>query len=243
MKTLKSHFEALRNEEHLQFQSEIKTLIEQYDAAKLGIEPQFRQFMEQYTNEVNAINVITKSATSDQLVQVDNERDEIFRGLSDTVKANLNHRNPAKRDAATRLKVLFDFYGNVARKPYNEETTAIVKIVSELNGKYGADSEVIGLKEWIADLESKNNEFDALMKIRFTEGATKLDVAMKSTRVEIDSINREIATMLDALMLVNGSQAYEPFVREYNARVEKYEQTLAMRKGRNAVKAAAINEN
>lgn len=243
MKTLKSTFSALRNEEHLQFQNELKALVEQYGASKLGIDSQFNKYLILYSNEMSAINTIRKSATSDQLIAVDDERDEAFRGLSDSVKANLNHRNEIKREAATRLSILFNFYGNIARKPYDEETASIFKLISELKGSYSAYCTTLDLGEWIADLESKNNEFDALMKNRYSEGAAKFDIEMKATRVEIDTAVRSITTMLDALVLVNGSAAYEPFIREYNARVEKYEKTLVTRQGRNTVKIAppAVN--
>lgn len=239
MKTLKSSFAALRNEEHFQFQNEFKALVEQHDADKLGIAPLFEKYLVLYSDEINSLNVIRKSATSDQLTAVDNERDAVFRGLSDTIKANRNHRNEAKRDAATRLSILFNQYGNVARKPYDEETAAIIKLLSELKGTYAADSATIELGEWIDDLESKNNEFDRLMKSRYSEGAAKSDVVMKAVRLEIDASVRDINNMLDALMLVNGAAAYEPFVKEYNARVDKYENTLATRRGRNTAKTSA----
>lgn len=243
MKTLKSNFANLRNEEHFQFQNEFKSLVEQHGPDKLGIEPLFQQYLQLYSDETNAINVIRKSATSDELAIVDNERDLVFRGLADTIKANINHRKEAKRVAASRLSILLNAYGNVARKPYNEETAAIIKLVSELKDTYANDCAAIDLGEWIADLESTNSAFDVLMKSRYTEGAAITDLKMKSTRIEIDKLVREITTFLDALILVNGSTAYAPFVREYNARVEKYEMILAARVGRNAAKRATAEIN
>ena len=243
MKTLKSNFTALHNEEHFQFQNELKALTEQFGADALGISNLFAKYLRLYSDEANALNVIRKSATSDQLTVVDGERDEVFSGLSATIKACLNHRNEAKREAATQLNIVFNQYGNVARKPYNEETAAIQKLLSELKGSYSAYCITLDLGEWIADLEAKNNEFESLMKSRFTEGATKLDIAMRQARTDIDVVVREITTMLDALMLVNGATAYEPFVKEYNARVEKYENTLAARKGRLAAKMPPVGLN
>lgn len=132
MKTLKSSFAALRNKEHFQFQNVFKALVELHDAEKLGMAPLFEKYLVLYSDETNALNVIRKSATSDQLTAIDNERDEVFRGLSDTINAYQKHRNEAKRDAATRLSILFNQY----RKPYDEETAAIIKLVSELKGTY-----------------------------------------------------------------------------------------------------------
>jgi hypothetical protein len=234
MKTTKINLANLRNEEHFQLQTEFKDLITQFDPKTLNIETDYTAYLPLYKQEEEALLVVRQSANTEKLIEADIERDDIFRGLSDAVKSSLNHFNPDKCAAGMRLQILLDRYGNVARKPYNEETAAIYKLVVEIQGEYATEAETIALTDWVTELNIKNLAFDALMKSRFAEDATKTELRMKQVRTDVDTAFRSIANRLDALMLVNGAKGYEAFVREFNSRVEKYNNTLAQRKGRNA---------
>lgn len=234
MRTSKIDLSRLRNEEHFQFQTEFKASVAKYSAQALSIEALYATWEPLYAQELEALQVIRKSATTEQLAIADTERDEIFRGFADAVKSLLNHFSADKRMAASRVNVVLDQYGNVARKSYDEETAAITKLVQEANGALRADIATLGLADWIAELDTRNKAFDALMKSRYSEAAAKTELRMKQVRAEIDLVYRAIADRLDALMLLNGPAAYEPFVRELNTRVDRYNDIIAMRKGRNA---------
>lgn len=239
MKTNKINLNLLRNEKHFQFHTEFKASVSKYGAQALNIEAAFVTYETLYPQEQEALQVIRRSATTEQLASTDAERDDIFRGFADAAKSMLNHFNPDKRQAAMRVKVVLDQYGNVARKPYDEETAAITKLVQEARGRLAGDISSLGLTDWLAELDSKNKAFDALMKSRYTEDAAKTELRMKEVRVEIDAVYRAMADRMDALMLINGVTPYEPFVRELNARVDRYNDTIAQRKGRNAKEAQA----
>ena len=76
--------------------------------------------------------------------------------------------------------------------------------------------------------------FVALMQERYSEEAGKPQYNMKTARQETDKAYRTITERIDALMIVNGEEAYAGFVNELNQRVEKYNKLLAQREGRNA---------
>jgi len=234
MKTTKINLSHLQNEEHYQFHAEFNASVSQYGAQTLNIEVDFASYASIYHQEELALQVIRKSATTEQLANADAERDDIFRGFVDAVKSALNHFNVDKRTAAARITVMLDQYGNVARKSYDQETAAISKMVQEFKGAYAADITTLQLNDWITELESKNTAFEALMKTRYSEEASKTELRMKEVRIEIDTVYRTIADRLDALMLINGASSYEAFVRELNARVDRYNDIIAQRKGRNA---------
>jgi hypothetical protein len=222
----------LRNEEHYQFMTEFRDSMSQFNAQTLGIAEGIARFETLYTQELEALQVIRKSATTEQLATADAERDKLFRGFDDTARGMLNHFDPARREAAARLRVVLEQYGNIARKPYDEETAAIGKLVGEAGGALAADIATLGLTEWLAELNRRNQAFDALMKSRYTEAAVRTDLRMREVRLEVDAAYRAMADRLDALMLINGEAAYEPFVRELNARVDRYNDIIAQRRGR-----------
>lgn len=216
--------------------TEFRDSMSQFNAQTLGIAEGFARFETLYTQELEALQVIRRSATTEQLATADAERDKLFRGFDDTARGMLNHFDPAKREAAARLRVVLDQYGNIARKPYDEETAAIGKLVGEAGGALATDIATLGLTEWLAELDRRNQVFDALMKSRYTEAAVRTELRMREVRLEVDTVYRAMADRLDALMLINGEAAYEPFVRELNARVDRYNDIIAQRRGRSESK-------
>ena len=234
MKTNKIALASLHNEEHFQFQTEFKDSVTKAGAETLQISDAFAIFLLIYAQELEALQVIRKSSTTEQLANADTDRDVIFRGLVDAIKSALNHFDAEKRAAAARLIIVFEQYGNIARKSYDDETAAITKLVGESRNSYAADVEILGITDWFSELDARNQAFDGLMKNRYSEDAEKTGLRMKQVRKEVDAAYRTIANRLDALMLINGTNGFETFVNELNSRVDKYNNILAQRKGRNA---------
>ncbi|MDX9848535.1 MAG: DUF6261 family protein [Tenuifilaceae bacterium] len=234
MNAKKINLHQLRNEEHYQFMTEFRDSVTQFNAQTLNIAEGFAQLQTLYAQELEALQVVRKSATTEQLTIADAERDALFRGFDDSVKSLLNHFDPAKQQAAARLREVLDQYGNIARKTYDEETAAIGKLLVEATGALAADIATLGLTDWIAELDRRNQAFDALMKSRYAETSARTELRMREVRLEIDAKYRAITDRLDALMIINGDATYEPFVRELNARVDRYNDIIAQRRGRNA---------
>lgn len=218
-----------RNNEHFQFHTEVKDLVTAEGAAKLKIDTQFATYLACYNNEDEAFQKIAKSATTEAIESADKRRDQTFRGVADAVKSALRHFDPAVCDAAKRLKIVLDTYGNVAAMPLNEETSAIYNLVQELTGASAAHVQKLGIAPWITELESNNKAFDALVKSRNDETASKTELRMKSCRKELDTVYATIVHRLDALITIEGEGNYEPFVRKLNAYVDRYNLTIAQR--------------
>jgi hypothetical protein len=238
MQTNNINLARLRNEEHFQFNTEFKGLASNLDVKALNLFDAFSFYLPFYDQEEEALQLIRKSATTDQLAEADTVRDVTFRGFSDAVKSSLNHFNADKRTAAARFNVLLNQYGNVARKPFAEETAAIYKLVKEAQNAYASDISTLELKDWVEELDSKNKAFEALMASRYSEEANKTELRMNEVRINIDGAYHLFTERLDALVTINGVSAYESFLRELNARIDKYNNIIAQRKGRSEKDAA-----
>jgi hypothetical protein len=129
---------------------------------------------------------------------------------------------------------VFDHYGNVTKKNYDEETAAINSLITDLNSTYSTDVATLGIAGWLTELKANNDAFDALMKSRYTEEATKTQLRMKQVRKEVDKAYDTIVNRINALIIVNGLRPYAAFVNELNERVDKYNLIIAQREGRNA---------
>ena len=230
----------LRNEEHFQIHTDFKKLTELSNPATLGITEKFSAYLPMYADEQVALDVIRKSEATDDIAVADALRDGTFRGMSDFVKSAANHFNSEKRQAAAHIQLVFDHYGNLTTKPYDEETAAISKLTEELL-KHTADITLLGLAEWITELQANNQAFDELKKSRYTEASSKTQLRMKEVRVRADAAYAKVTEHINALIVVNGEAAYAAYVNELNQRIDSYSNLLAQRKGRNA-KDAAVTE-
>lgn len=236
MKIQKIHLINLRNEEHYQFQTDFKGLVDRYTPAALGIEVAYAVYLVLYGDEGTALDMIRKSAVTEKITEADLLRDFTFRGLRDAIKAAGNHFNPSVKEAAARLQVALNHYGNLTLKPYDEETAAIAALIADLRTTYAPDATLTGINDWINELQTNNTAFDTLKKERYTEEAGKTQLRMKEVRTEIDATFRTITERINALIIVNGEATYAEFVNELNQRIENYQNLLAQRQGRNAKK-------
>jgi len=236
MKINKINSNNLRNDEHFQFHTEFRDLTTKETPQKLKIQGQFEAYLPLYGRVDEALKKINKSSLTAQLQEADKARDEIFLGMAETAKAALKHFNPAVREAASRLKVVFDTYGNVAVKPLNEQTSAVYNLLQELQGKYAQDVETVGIAQWAAELQARNNAFSGLMKERFDETASRCDIVLREARVELDQAYFAIRERINAFVIVEGVADYENFIRTLNAVIAKYTAILNSRLGKRGKK-------
>lgn len=230
IESLKSH--DLRNEEHYQFHTETSDLVSRFTAEALGIQNQYAEYLPLLANEGEALDVVRKSALTTPIAEADHKRDSTNRGMSDTIIGATHHFNPAKREAADRLKIVLDHFGNINTKPYNEQTAAIKALVNDLKTTHADDVAIVGVTDWVDELELNNNEFEALQNERYSDEAGQTQLKMKEVRIEVDSAYETITKRINALVVVNGPEAYEAFIKELNKRIENYNNTIAQRKGR-----------
>lgn len=231
IKNVKSH--ELRNEEHFQFQTEFKDLVDHYGSTPLGIETAYTAYLPLYSNEAEALDVIQKSSFTPQIAEADHKRDGTNRGLSDTITGATQHFNTEVREAAQRLQMVIDSFGNINVKTYDAQNAATNALVTDLETTHAADVATVGVADWVAELKANNAAFEALMDERYTQESGKTQLKMKEVRINVDQAYTTITRRIGALAIVNGPEAYEAFIKELNKRVEKFNNTLAQRKGRN----------
>lgn len=228
MKIESIHLYALRNDEHFQFNTEFRDLVNRFGAAALNIVPQFDTYVTLFNNEDEALKKIIKSALTADIQDADRTRDRLFRGMADACRAALNHFDPAVREAARRLKIVLDTYGNIAVKPINEETSAIYNMLQEFYGRYAADAALVGLTVWAQQLDISNRALDTLMKNRYDETALRTQLIMKQCRLLVDDAYRVIIERINALIVLQGVMPpFGDFILTLNAVIAKYAAALA----------------
>ncbi len=237
MKVKRIEFDNLRNNEHFQCQIEFKNLVEEYGAIGLKIETLFEgSYLPLYDQEDEAILKIKKSLFTESRMEVDQQRDSIYRGIIYMNKAALRHFDPEVVASAKRLKILFDTYGNIPQMPLQEESSAIYNLLQDLNGDFNEDMQRVGLEDWKNKLQQENDAYQALVKQRHEEEVAKTELTAKEVRREIDKVFHQLIQRLEALMLIDGESNYIGFVSRLNVLLESYGNILAQRQGINAAK-------
>jgi hypothetical protein len=234
MKITKIHTTNLRNDEHFQYILEFINLVYKFSAETLKIAPLFATLLSLFALEDKALKKIMKSVLTLDLQDLDKRRDRLFRGIADMNRVALNHFNEKVQEASKRLKILLDTYGNIARKPMNEATSAIFNLLQELNGKYAADVTLVGLTEWVKELHACNSAFDKLMKTRYEETAMRTDLVLKDCRQDVDNAYHDIVEHINACVIIEGDAKYADFIRNLNVVIDKYMAILAHRRGHHA---------
>jgi len=233
----------LRNDEHFQFYTEVRDLINRLGAQDLKIQTQFDAYLSLYDKEDEGIKRVAKSALTAKIHNADKARDEIYTGMVELNTATMTyHYSITVRDAAKRLKILFDTYGNISNKPLNEQTSAIHNIMQELKGEYLTATQTVKIDDWVNQLEARNNVFDSLVKQRFDEAAAKSHVVVRAARVELDAAYDIIVERINALAVVEGIEQYETFIQTLNTIIAKYTAILHARLGRKHHKPHTEND-
>ncbi len=229
MKFLRLKLRRIRNDEWFQFMTEFKTLVERFDPQVLNIGPLFASFLTLYAEADETMVIIRKSAASDQMVDADSLRDRTFRGFADGINSLLNHFDPVRQQAAQRIKIVLNTYGNLASLPYNEETSRLTNLLQELSGPKANDISTLAMGDWLTKLQAANNAFEALVQSRNTELSGKSELKMVEVRRQADAVYRNILERIEAFITLGEEVKYTPFVSELNGYIDRQTNALAHR--------------
>jgi len=127
-----------------------------------------------------------------------------------------------RSEAAKRLKIVFDTYGNVTKKPLKEQTSAVYNILQELQGKYRPDCLKVTIGDWVSRLAEENQAFDSLMTDRFDESAARCSIVLKDARRDVDESYRKICDLITAYVILEGEEPYAAFIKRLNEVIKKY---------------------
>jgi hypothetical protein len=219
----------MRNEEWFQFFTEFKTFVTEATPEALNIEALFATFLALYGQADESLEIMRKSSYTSEIVRLDGVRDSTYRGLTAAIHSNLHHYHTPMREAAERLETIFEHYGNLPVKPYNEETAGIYNFLQDLRAKT-AEVSLLNLSGWLDELEANNQAFETAILARNAEEAGNIaDINVLEIRRQTDRCYLDIVERLEALMLIHDDAAFAGFVKKLNTNIERYRNALSRR--------------
>jgi polyhydroxyalkanoate synthesis regulator phasin len=164
---------------------------------------------------------VRKSELTEKIAEADRIVDHLLAAISLHIKNALYSSDQLMVDAARRLQIMLKKYGNVARKPYNEEAGDVQAIIEQIEGNYAADAALVGLGERFAALKSANTEFVTLLEQRDAYQLQKPDETFPVVRKGIEGVYHEIVVIADAGAALNLSPDYGAFIDSLNPEIER----------------------
>jgi hypothetical protein len=230
MEIEKINLSNLRNDEHYQFHTEVNKLITEFNPVTLDIVDAYTTYLTTFNNESDALYLIRKSAITDEMSSEDVLRDNLYRGVCDTVRGATNHYQAEVGQTAERIMKVLNHYGDITLKTYDDESADIFSLIIELTTNHSSDVTALNLTGWLDALETHNISFITLQNSRYSEEAAKTVSIMKQARKETDSVYDEITKRINALIVINGETTYQGFVCELNELIARYKHSQAQQR-------------
>ena len=251
----------LQNEEWFSLQTDFENTVPIYGADNLGVTDLFARWKVKYNKADKLLEIQRKSALTEDIEEMDKERDTSFRDFSNVVKASRSLPPEANIKAAGRLHILLSGYRkSVLSGSYVKESSAIYNLLEDLKGTYAADVALLGLGKWVDNLRAAEDKFLAYRAARTKEELAKPVEHIKEIRKETDVIFHSILAVVYARLVADGlggdvvidpddlkDGVYESnvpderrgniaynFTIAWNRILKKYENLLATRAGRRA---------
>ncbi|WP_373704961.1 DUF6261 family protein [Porphyromonas loveana] len=228
MKTKALTKRLLRNLEHYQFAKNVLTLCRQANIAKVNaVLPPLEKAI---AEEDRLLNVERKEIGTQELAQLDNDRDNAWRAISLQVQAALLSDKAEIVRAARMIGNVLARYPKLISLVYSQETGGIENLITDLRDKAVSPAvEKLGLKAGVDRLEKLNKAFDALYLERLKVLPHQSGMDIRQLRAATDEAINGITRRMDALLELERTNAIEELVRLYNNLVEKKLRDLARR--------------
>jgi hypothetical protein len=167
------------------------------------------------------------------MAEKDHSRDNSWRGFVGAVKNMLYHFDLEVQRAAQRVMDVFNHYGDVAKRGYDEETAAIDDIMREFEKPdLAADLQTLHAATWRDRLKTDNDDFKTVSRQRIEETAAKPTVRMKEARVATDEKYRNVVLHLEYMTRAGKtSQELTELIAELNSYVKHYKTVMARKQG------------
>lgn len=224
------NIQRMNNGAHFTFVSNILARAEADAAVKEKASELVSNFMAAVTAEDEALKISQKSLLTDDIAKADNDRDALYAGYKKAVEGFL--AMPVA-DMAQAAKVLSqhikDYKINTAGQ-LDKETGLLVNFITDLEGKFSAQVNTLGLTAFVTNLKEANERVKTLTLQRTNEKMGITIGALKTARTASDDAYRALVKMVNALALVFGEKDYTSFIDYVNTEITHYKREVLNQK-------------
>lgn len=226
----------LTNSAHLSMNTELYGRIVEATPEALKLEALAPLYREALDTEGLCVNRILKSAATRPMVEKDAERGKVFSFVNAVVRSYMTCPDTTMQRAAAEVRALLCAYVGTPWRAFSEETAAVDALLREMEGeKLKAAAATLGITTYLAKLKTLNDEYRAMDAARTDEYTSRVKISTASARKAVDDIWADIARRVNAVAVLNPSDAVELFVDTVNEIFRGYKNLIAA-KGRTPAK-------
>lgn len=224
--------ERLRNVEFISFGKDVARLLENAGVETLGIESAFTPFKEEWESLSDYFLIQRGSELTDELVTLDNRRDDAIVGLIGLAESYLRHFSLDKRQAGEKIMLVFSKYGKgIHRQNFMAETETIRNIVDDFENNPPAKAALtfLGVADWLVELNEANDAFNQVYLQRVSAEGTKPEGSLVEKRKPCLELYRRLVKVMEARETLDPLPARASVISQINELIFKYNQLVMAR--------------
>ena len=208
----------LSNGLYAAFLNVFSTFVQKATPAKLWLKADdFTKFQQLLAQLDDAVLQVRKEQLTQELDQLDTQRDQVLRFLLSSISLNQNSPVPANQAAA---KALTDFrarYLDTIKKANITETTEIKGLLIDAEkADYAPHFTTLGLTATLTALKTFNDAYNEKWTARIEKQATAPLPVVKDLRTQLDTLYQEMTIKANAVNIVTPIAETESFVVKMN---------------------------
>ena len=182
-------------------------------------------------NEENRYFALSKkSASTDEILAADADRDTLYSAYYRSVKSFLRVSSADLHTAAKTLWQSLVDYGIKPSMQLERETGAIQNLLADCEQKYSAEVAKLGLQTVLASLKTANAKVSELLYSRTTEQSKQMAGALRKARQQSDEAFKQVRRVANAMATLGSSEALKPFADFVNQLIKRYEDEVLPKK-------------
>ena len=182
-------------------------------------------------NEENRYFALSKkSASTDEILAADADRDTLYSAYYRSVKSFLRVSSSDLHTAAKTLWQSLVDYGIKPSMQLERETGAIQNLLEDCEQKYSAEVAKLGLQTVLASLKTANTKVSELLYSRTTEQSKQVAGALRKARQQSDEAFKQVRKVANAMATLGSAEALKPFADFVNQLIKRYEDEVLPKK-------------
>ena len=182
-------------------------------------------------NEENRYFALSKkSASTDEILAADADRDTLYSAYYRSVKSFLRVSTADLHTAAKTLWQSLVDYGIKPSMQLERETGVIQNLVEDCEQKYSAEVAKLGLQTVLASLKTANAKVSELLYSRTTEQSKQVAGALRKARQQSDEAFKQVRKVANAMATLGSAEALKPFADFVNQLIKRYEDEVLPKK-------------
>lgn len=215
---------------HYDFHNDVYSYITAATSAALHIEELALAYQALIKKQLELINHNRSVAFTDELAELDKERDRWLGQLNRFVDTAVASPSTTQAEAGRKLQRILSPYRGIAGNEYTKQTSEIKGLIRDFNTSEIADLlDIISAGSTISKLREANDNFDAKYNERITAetSRTRSDTGTADNRRALDEAYRNITQIVNAYAITGATDMINDFIDKLNARIEQGKRILA----------------